>query len=93
MLKVSQEQFGMEQSQSLGVAHSNIDNILQDICRKKWEREVIQKKGRPHSVNWVFGFGQDAQIVQPDPNKLTTQYDQDAEDEPVSPQKYETLIN
>ena len=23
------------------------------------EKEVVEKKGRPHSVNWVFGMAQD----------------------------------
>ena len=64
-----------QQAQSLNEAHQNIDNILQQICRKKWEQEVIEKKGRPHSVNWVFGMGQDIQVMKPDPNKLTTQFD------------------
>ena len=80
---ISLDQF-REQAKSLNMAHQNIDKILDDICRKKWEQEVIEKRGRPHSVNWVFGMGQDIQALKPDPNKLTTQYDQDEDDEPVS---------
>ena len=62
----------MAEAQSFGVAHSNIDKILQDLCQKKWENEVIEKKGRPHSINWVFSQGQDVQIAKPDPNQVTT---------------------
>lgn len=39
---------------SFDVANSNIDKILNTICQKQWEKEVIQKKGKPHSIGWVF---------------------------------------
>lgn len=70
--------------QSLLSAEENIDNILQTICKKKWEQEVVEKKGKSHSINWVFSQGESVQILKPDPNLVNTQFDQDEEDEPVS---------
>ena len=57
---------------SLYAADKSLDEILQSICQKKWEQEVIEKKGKPHSVHWVFSQAQECYFQKPDPNKVTT---------------------
>ena len=64
-------------------AANNIDSILHKICQKKWEQEVIEKKAKPHACEWVFSQAQDLYFIRPDPNRVNTQHDQDADDEPV----------
>ncbi len=57
---------------------------MQEICKKKWEDEVIEKKGKSNSVGFVFSQAAECQVIKPDPNKITTQFDKDEDDEPVS---------
>ena len=45
---------------SFDMAHSNLDGILHGICEDAWKKEVIEKKGTAHSVNWIF---QQAEVV------------------------------
>ena len=69
---------------SLDVADHNIDNILHLICQRKWENEVIEKKGKQNAVGWVFSNNKHCLSLEPDPALIGAEYDQDSEDEPVS---------
>ena len=62
-------------SQSMNEAHKNIENILQEICQKKWEKEVLEKRFHPATSEWVFASAQECQMMLPDPNQLTSQFD------------------
>jgi hypothetical protein len=42
---------------SLFNADSTIDKLINDICQKQWEKEVIQKKLRPDAINYAITFG------------------------------------
>ena len=74
----------MKSALSFDMAHSNLDNIMHGICEKAWEKEVIEKKGAKHSVNWIFQQAEVVQQAKRDPNLVTTEFDQDGHDEPVS---------
>ena len=69
---------------SFAEAEKNLDKILHGICQRKWEQEVVQKKGKQHATKWVFSQAQDCYFVQPDHTKATMQVDNDFDDEPVS---------
>ena len=49
----------MRKALSFDMAHSNLEDIMHGICQKAWEKEVIEKKGNAHSVNWVFQQAED----------------------------------
>ena len=69
--------------QGFHAAERNIDSILTKICHNAWEKEVTAKKN-VHSVGWVFSQAENSYFVNPDKNKISTQYDDDGDDEPVS---------
>ena len=72
----SQElEFAKTIAQSLQAAEDNLDGILEEICHKKWEKEVVQKRMKPHTVGWVFSQAQDCYFVKPDPAKIATEFD------------------
>ena len=45
---------------------------------------MIEKKGKANSVGFVFSQAAECRVIKPDPNKITTQFDKDEDDEPVS---------
>ena len=59
-------------TQSLTQADASLERIIHKICQQKWETEVVQKKGKKHSINYVLSQAQDCYFVEPDPNKTTT---------------------
>ena len=75
---------------SFDVAHANLDKILTNICQKKWEQEVVEKKGKPHAIGWVFSQAKECYFIEPDRTRITTQFDQDGDEEPVSIASTET---
>ena len=50
----------MRTALSFDKAHTTLDSIMHGIYEKAWEKEVIEKKGAGHSVNWIF---QQAEVV------------------------------
>ena len=54
---------------SLEAADNNLEEMIDKICQRKWEQEVIEKKGKPHAIEWVFSQAQDCYFQKPDPNK------------------------
>lgn len=45
---------------------------------------MIEKRGKSNSVGFVFSQAAECQVIKPDPNQITTQFDKDEDDEPVS---------
>lgn len=41
-------------AKSFSAADDNLEGILHKICRSKWEKEVVEKKAKPHAIGWVF---------------------------------------
>ena len=81
-------EFPQSTTQSFNVADNHLDNILQKICHQGWEKEVVEKKGKPHAIGWVFSQAQDCYFLKPDPAKVTTQFDIGDDEEPVSTQLF-----
>ena len=71
-----------EPTQGFNMAEQNIESILTKICHNAWEKEVTAKKSQ-HSVKWVFSQAADSYFINPDSDKLNTQYDDDGDEEPV----------
>lgn len=55
---------------SFDVADTHLDAILHGICQKKWEKEVVEKKGKSHSIGWVFSQAQDLYFMKPDAKRI-----------------------